>query len=352
MRVKITLLLLNFIFIIAHSQNHRINYQAVKLSLLNKIETSGKIFSSPVCTPDKYVVVGSHDKNVYFFDRVGNLVNKYATNGWIHASPSVISDSIVAIGSYDKNLYFFNTRGTLIEAVKTAGRIFTEVSQFSNGTLVYGLNKAIHFYNPLDEFYREIKLKRIIHGSPYIDGDSVVYIGGNDKTIYRLCNNGNILNKLSTKGWIMHAKAQKLSDGRIVYPCYDGNLYFLNSRGDLINTFQTNGSIHGNPIEMPDGTIVIGSMDKHIYLLDSDGNLKTKIKTGGRVVASPVQLNDHIFCVGSYDKNLYIINTDGEILTSYETGGKIFSSPIKIDKSTLAFGCNDKHMYFLKIEYL
>ena len=326
--------------------------EKIQIQLINKIKTKGAIYSSPICTPDTHVVVGSHDKNIYFMDRFGNLVTKFKTGGWVHATPSIVYDSLVVIGSYDKNLYFFNTKGMLIKSVQNIGRIFTQVCEFSNGALVYGVSKTIQFYHPEEKFESSIQLKKLIHGSPYIQGDSLVYIGGNDKNLYRINQSGDIISKLATQGWIMHAKTTPLKCGNLVIPSYDGSLYFIDPDGNLIKEFKTNGSLHGNPLQLEDGTIVIGSMDQNIYLLDENGNLKHTIPTKGKVVSSPVKLARNIFCLGSFDRKLYIINTQGEILSTYTLGGRIFSSPVLVDNTTLAMGCNDKCIYFLKINGL
>ena len=122
------------------------------INVISSYKTGKAIFSSPVSTYNNNVVVGSHDKSIYFFNSSGILINKYKTDGWVHASPSVLSDSSVAIGSYDGFIYFFDQNGKLRNKVKPGGgALFTSIIELTNRLLVFGTNKkGVIFYNRED----------------------------------------------------------------------------------------------------------------------------------------------------------------------------------------------------------
>ena len=68
-------------------------------------QTDGPIFSSPVVFAPNRVAVGSHDKNVYFFDLSGTLLWRHKTGDLIFGSPAVSASGTLFIGSDDDHLY-------------------------------------------------------------------------------------------------------------------------------------------------------------------------------------------------------------------------------------------------------
>ena len=113
-----------------------------QIEVINFYKADKAIFSSPISTYNDDVIVGSHDKNIYFFDKKGNLKKTYETNGWVHASPSILTDSSIAIGSYDGYIYFFDSEGRFQNKIKPgSGSVFTSIIELPNRLLVFGSNK-------------------------------------------------------------------------------------------------------------------------------------------------------------------------------------------------------------------
>ena len=130
-----------FLILTAYFSSQNTFSQEVKL--INKFETSGNLYSSPVVTSNDIVVFGGHDKHIYFFDRTKQLIKSFKTKGWIHASPMVMSNGNIILGSYDKNMYVFSPKGDLIDKFKPGGRIFSKVLELSPSRVVFGSNKKL-----------------------------------------------------------------------------------------------------------------------------------------------------------------------------------------------------------------
>jgi WD40 repeat protein len=82
-------------------------------------------FSSVAISPDgRYVVAGGNykDKHVYLFDRSGNLLWKYRTDGRVY-SVDISSNGYVVAGSEDGEVYFFDTSGKLW-SYETDGKVY------------------------------------------------------------------------------------------------------------------------------------------------------------------------------------------------------------------------------------
>lgn len=176
---------------------------------------------SPMVLGNRQVCVGSNDKTLYFFDKVGNMLSSYKTDGWImHSKPMVQSDSVVVVGSYDNNIYSVTSSGRLLWAFKTNGKIHASPQQFSNGNIV---------------------------------------CGSFDKNIYVLDKNGNEVGRVETGDKVISSAA--IVDGKyaVVGSC-DGNLYIIDAKGEMLDSVPVGGRIFSSPISLSDGSIFCATM--------------------------------------------------------------------------------------------
>lgn len=316
------------------------------------VDINGTFYSTPIKTSDDNIVIASHNKHLYFFDRSGNLVNSYKTNGWVHATPTELADSIVGIGSYDGYFYFFDNKGNYQSKIKPGGFIFTEPVEIGNH-IAFGNNKGkVVFYDRQHDELSHLKIKRIVHGSPMVSSDSMLIIGSNSGKLHFINSDKELTHTFKTKGWIMHSKPLETFDGSIIIGSYDKHLYSLDKQGNLNWKFKTGGKIHSSPIQTPDSTIVFGSFDGYIYVLSQQGQLINKVKTEKSVVSSPAMLNDSVVIIGSHDKHLYFIDTQGNLLSKYNAQGKIFSSPIALPCGTVFCCTTNGKLSFLSPKYV
>ena len=322
------------------------------IRVIKTFKTEKAIFSSPVATWNDNVIVGSHDKNIYFFTKDGKLITKFQTQGWVHASPSMLSDSSIAIGSYDGFIYFFNENGELQNKIKPgSGSLFTSIVELPNRLLVFGTNKkGIIFLNKEDSTSHIYPIRKWVHGTPNIIDNDKLVIGSNDKHLYIFDKNAKLLSKIKTNGWIMHSAPTPLNQNSFAVGSYDKNLYICNTEGNTVSSFKTKGRIHSTPLKLKDSKIVFGSFDRFIYFLKPDGTLYKKFKTRKKVVSSPICLADGTIIVGSYDKHLYFFSPQGVLLGKYKTKGKIFATPIVLDNNTIVVCSTNGYIEFLKVK--
>ena len=316
------------------------------------IDVKGTFYSSPRRTSDNHIVIASHNKQVYFFDRTGNLLNSYKTNGWVHATPSELSNGAIAIGSYDRHFYFFDKDGNFQNRIKPGGFVFTNPVEIGD-YIAFGNEKGqVVFYNRENDDLSYLKIRNIVHGSPMVTSDSILIVGSNNKKVHFINADKELMHTFKTRGWIMHSKAFEKKDGSIVIGSYDKHLYSLDKAGNENWRFRTGGKIHSSPIQTPDSTIVFGSFDGYIYVLSQHGELINKVKTGKQVVSSPTMLNNSVVIIGSHDGYLYFIDTQGNLLGKYNAQGRIFSSPIAFPCGTVFCVTRNGRMSFLPPEYI
>ena len=111
-----------------------------------KYETGWAVYSVAISSDGNYIVAGSGDDYVYFFDKNGNLLWKYKTGNSV-VSVAISSDgNYVVAGSVDNNVYFFDKNGNLLWKYKT-GRYVDSVAVSSDGKYVAAGIYNVYFFN-------------------------------------------------------------------------------------------------------------------------------------------------------------------------------------------------------------
>ena len=100
-----------------------------------KYETGWAVYSVAISSDGNYIVAGSGDDYVYFFDKNGNLLWKYKTEGNVH-SVAISADGnyiVAGSGGTDSNLnhygyvYLFDKNGNLLWKYKTGNGVWNGV---------------------------------------------------------------------------------------------------------------------------------------------------------------------------------------------------------------------------------
>jgi outer membrane protein assembly factor BamB len=330
MRLLFTLLIIIVCFKSFAQENINSSAGTTRFTHLN-----GAIFSSLAKTLNNNVIIGSHNKHVYFFNENGKLINTFKAGGWFHSTPKLLSNNTIGLGCYDGFFYFFDQMGNMLSKIKPGGSIFTEPVE-TGDLLAFGTNRGkVIFYDKGNEKFSYLKVKKLVHGSPTVLSDGQLVIGSNSGALYFVDKNQNITTSFKTRGWIMHSKPLETYNGLVVFGSYDNNLYALDKKGELKWKYKTNGNIHCSPIQTSDSTIVFGSFDGYVYFLNQQGQLISRTKTGKKIVSSPVIVNDSVVTIGSFDQYLYFFSNQGNKLGTYDSKGKIFSSPITLANGTI-----------------
>ena len=118
-------------------------------------------------------------------------------------------------------------------------------------------------------------------------------------------------------------------DDKIIFGSFDKSLYALSqdSDGNVSLDWSYEGDNWFWVGAVTDGkTIFAPNMDGNIYALDTNGNLLWKHNVGASIVSQPVVI----------DRGLVVVNKDGELIV-LDTGtanrgvGRELSNPIKLD---------------------
>ena len=182
-----------------------------------RFRTGGKVRSSPVVAAGA-VCFGSEDGNLYALDaKTGELRWKLATGGDLSSSPAVVGSRVYVVGG-DGHLRAVRLSDGQVEW------------KFQTGDLLD--DEAAKIDPRIWDYYQS---------SPVIDGESILF-GGGDGHVYALkLEDGSPRWKFQTKGRVRSTPA--VAGGVAYVGSFDGNLYALElASGELKWKFDTEGS--------------------------------------------------------------------------------------------------------------
>ncbi len=171
-----------------------------------------------------------------------------------------------------------------------------------------------------------------IWSTPAIDNE-FAYFGSHDHNAYAVrLSNGEKFWEYSTGGVV--AGKPLLFDGKVIFGSFDRTLYAVSADADgnvsLDWSFKGDNWFWAGAVT--DGqTIFAPNMDGNIYALDTNGNLLWKYHVGGSIVSQPVLI----------DRGLVVVNKGGDLFL-LDTGpsqqgiGRELSNPIKLDAQVKA----------------
>ncbi len=290
-----------------------------------KLQTGGKIFSSPVVY-NNVVYVGSGDNNLYAADKTtGNILWKFKTGGAVHSTPAFYKN-IVYFGSYDGFYYALNaTTGKLKWKFKTGG----EKHVGSKG--LWTMKPDDMFMDDLYDFFLS---------SPIVSPDPtnpVVYFGSSDGNLYALnAVTGEKKWGFKTDG-IVHT-SPALYNGNIYFGSWDTFLYAIDAQtGKLKWKFETGKQpvyhvlegIQASPT-CADGMVYFGSRDGYFYALDAaTGSTVWKYAADNSWVLTTAALKDGTVYLGTSDTYLFLgfDAKTGKEKIRYKSNGYVYSSP-------------------------
>jgi outer membrane protein assembly factor BamB len=300
-----------------------------------KLQTGGKIFSSPIVY-NNVVYVGSGDNNLYAVDKTsGHILWKFKTGGAVHSTPAVYKN-VVYFGSYDGFYYALNAKtGKLKWKFKTGG----EKSVGSKG--LWTMKPADMYMDDLYDFFLSSPVLNLN------DHDLTVYFGSSDGNLYSLnALTGKKKWSFKTNGIIHTSPA--LYKGNIYFGSWDTFLYAIDAQtGKLKWKFETGKQpvyhvlegIQASPT-CADGMVYFGSRDGYFYALDSGtGKAAWKYAADNSWVLTTAAVKDGMVYFGTSDTYLFLgfDAKTGKEKIRYKTNGYVYSSPA-LAGSTAYFG--------------
>jgi outer membrane protein assembly factor BamB len=185
-----------------------------------------------------------------------------------------------------------------------------------------------------------------IEGSPVIDKNGVIYVGGDD--FFAVYPNGTI-KWVNDTGMICSAPA--IDENGIIYVgsiwAYPNNyLYAFYPDGTLKWKYATGDSIYSSPAIGNDGTIYFGDANANINALYPNGTLRWRYQTLGAVLSSPAIGSDGTVYCGSHDGGLYALYpNNGTMKWRFGTGYWVRTAPCIADDGTIYCVSLDNYLY-------
>jgi hypothetical protein len=138
------------------------------------------------------------------------------------------------------------------------------------------------------------------------------------------------------------------SDSSYYFISEDGNLYALNSVGELKWKFDTGTTINTNNLINIDNdcNLYFAARDGFLYSINCDStfNWKVKVGSGFWYITHPAISNDgEMIYISGSDSNLYAYNTSGNLEWTYRTGKS--TQPVVTDNNKILIQSSDAFLY-------
>jgi predicted amidohydrolase YtcJ/outer membrane protein assembly factor BamB len=224
------------------------------------------------------------------------------------------------------------------------GRII-ELIEKANGSLYFSTQKG--FVYCVDGEKREV-LWKFKASNPIISPSHLskekVYVIDSKNIIYCLDKKGSALWR---EGIGENITSRLREDqGNIYFGTNEGGFFALNSQtGDMFWRYQAGGAIRSNPV-FNGSFLIFGCDDGNLYFLNQIGKLVDKFEIGSKIEASLLVDKNNLY-LGSEDHYFYCLNlTKRKLKWKVKTGGKILSQPI-VDEKRVFFIAWDGVLYSL-----
>ncbi len=237
---------------------------------------------------------------------------------------------------------------TLKWKFNTAFQIFSSPTLDTSGNIYFGSqDKHVYALDPDGNLIWKKQLGSKVNSSPIIYQNKL-YVGSQDTYFYTLSvRTGDVLQRFKTNDSV-HASAAIDESGNVYFGSYDGVFYSLDENGSLRWSYKTGDAIDSSPSIDSEGYIYIASTDNNLYSFKSDGELRWIFPTESKLTASIAIGREGTLFIGSHDKKLYAISPEGKELWNFQTNGKIISSVAIGSDGILHFGSLDGNFYALK----
>ncbi|MFZ9596359.1 MAG: PQQ-binding-like beta-propeller repeat protein [Bdellovibrionia bacterium] len=234
--------------------------------------------------PDGTLYAGSDNGKLYALDAKGNLLWKFQTGLMIWSSPAISARSEwMAFGSLDGKLYLLDPKtGTPLTRPWSAdGEIKSSPAIHEQNQLLFGTSNGTLY---------SLKVEQDPKTGAFGLKKNWAYSVGQE--IY---------------------SSPALHSGHIVFGSINGNLYALNSQGELLWTFHAYSRILSSPLITEDGVVLFGAKNGKLYALDLQTGERiwsyqtTEAQQKTNLDASVSVDSEGIIHVGSYQGTLYSI---------------------------------------------
>jgi len=185
---------------------------------------------------------------------------------------------------------------------------------------------------PGDVLY-EWTLDGIVHASPALDAEGIVYVGVQTGTqsllasrLYALAPDGTTRWSYTANVWIYGAAAVG-PEGTIYYGSYHRNFIALNPDGRRRWEYVPGAAVIASPAVGVDGAVYVGALDGKLYAFNTDGTVRWSYAAASGVQTAPAIGGDGAvyFVAGP---SFYALNPDGSLRWQVALGGGAVGAPV------------------------
>lgn len=246
------------------------------------------------------------------------------TQNGVNSSPLIGFNNWIYWGSINNRFYGWDIDSKVIFFKELDDDIFTSAVQSFDGTVyIITLSGVLHAFTPdFTEITRSdlgdalFKADGEVTSSPAVGPDGSIYFGSTDGNLYAVQSDGQLKWKFPTRGTIVSSPAID-RNGIIYFGSGDGNLYAIEDLGvdkpnvkwDVFVGSEVTGS---SPSIGSDGRIYIGVSGEFskIIAIDREGTADWCLFTENGITSTPAIDSDGSIYVGSFDGKLYGIGND------------------------------------------
>ena len=188
-----------------------------------------------------------------------------------------------------------------------------------------------------------------VDGGPTIGPDGDLYVGADG--LYRIGRDGEIK-------WHFTAGEERpkhvfsspvvTAEGQVYYGGQDGFVTALAADGTERWRYKITADVDGSAALGPDGELFVGADDGRVHALRSDGSLRWSFVAQKDIRSAIGTAADGRLYVSSFDGNLYALTPGGEVVWVFASGGVINSSPVVDAAGTVYVGSQDDHLYAIE----
>jgi outer membrane protein assembly factor BamB len=223
-----------------------------------------------------------------------------------------------------------------------------ETAYLAAGTQVY----AIDLNTGSEEWRYPAKAnpKITFYANPVLTSDGQLIVPSYNHNLYSLNP------ATGSENWVFSGSTHRLIGSPLVtqdiiyQPSADGFLYAIDMTGNQVWVQETGGPLWAKPASLPDcGCIYVASMDHTVYSYDAlTGRLLWQTSDlGGSIVGTPAVSSDGVLYVGTFGKEMIALDaTSGRALWRFSTQDWVWSGPA-IDNNVLYFGDLSGYFYAL-----
>jgi outer membrane protein assembly factor BamB len=277
-------------------------------------ETHGSFPNSSVTICDSLIFINDLSGRVYCIGmNTGKILGQLKNKGAVYTTPVINNSTVIfAVAKEEKNqsilVYYDYVNGKTLSEIEIVGRVLTELIKHKDGIIFNTEKGKVYNFNFEGEKIWEYDTESMVHSSPAMNENIVVF--GNDL--------GEIIG-INT------------ANGSLLYREKIGDSFFCGAAID-------------------DNSTYIGNDNGHLYALEfNTGKIKWKFDTGARILMTPA-LNKENLIVGNLKGDLFSIQKSGKELNwQINTDGVLDASPLLTDNKVIVPDLNEK-FYLIDIE--